>query len=1190
MFPTPTKQLYSTSLPESVFLENYGGIICGGSSDEEDTVDQTERILKKARDYLRGDELFIQTASLKGPFIKNPWRKQRKPTRQKAIKFQAESSPNLHTTATTKLAPTSENPRISDFFTSGKNNASRADNRGLKSTFLPFNESSSRIRLHISPPRNHHSDDFTLGDTSSRNSRISKERNPNTINRTNRPSTPVGIEVSMRWISSKDPEARHLRSPRHPSSSPPSTPSSFSSDSQSCSLSPSPHWKDLSPVPIIKKTTPVISRKSASTLAINSTTGRNTPSSRRPTTSPNVTRNPQPPTGTKRKQREGEEKPVLRESVHPTTAKISKPLPLSATATSKSAREPARPALTAQSISSTTTTISRTTNKPSISEHDVNMAAPTTITKTRILRSTDKKIQTVTPEVDWNKKRPKIDFSAASPAVKLDERPRAKRRKVSQTKESTEAPKRVTRGATKRVEKAEEPGDVETEEKESSTQERRRSSMLLSIRETSVQVGTPPSAKDMHIAEAVVNEVKGPMEQQERQEGVVDVAPVEAPATEPIKPTEEAKESNAEIQMEIQTETTVQVERTITTDHPPATNAVPAPATEAQTTPYQSTQMQLSAARNFFLDAMAESPIRFDTFNTPKCDNQKPSPTSAHTKSPSSNLAATFMPEPSTVPSEPTPVPAPKTSLSPPQLPPLPFGGSAPDTSLGGGLGGGFTIHTSPKHTPQQQNISRGFTPINVRWSSAENGFTQGTQNMFPDISPPKPEDFLPPPTTPGGKPSDGFSTSNNKSIYRLSPPYPGNSALPLKTPNADRFSPPFEPAENVKKSNTSPAKSSKASTPKKSTESSKRSNNDGFIHYTPVHPPLHAPPQVTATPAISKTKPFTFHPPYAPPQVTATPGTSRKNDPFEFPTPKPLPQVTATPGFTPAPNLPHEPQVTATPAANLQVQATPRTTETIKSNNPFAFSTPALPDWNTSSSPKGPENELQFRSSQPAAVTVGTEVEVTSTVKKAVGFSAFSSPEEKAKEKEKEKEKEDEQPLNNTADTDIATQPNTYPSGMLSLSYMPDTQKASSQTSSYLHNDTQKPFSQTPSGYPEFPGFPEFSSGPSEFPDHQQPLSLHFSPDVSTHPHPYPIDNDNDTTKPFDIPSFLEDDEPSTSLADNEDVKNALNILGPGWCIDDDLRAMAGTSTPPPPNHHSSGMKKGKVRMGVVGKKNRWV
>jgi hypothetical protein len=1161
-------------------------------------VDQTERILKKAQNYLRGDELFIQTASLRGPFIKNPWKKQRKPTRQKAIKLQDDSAPNHHTTATTKLAatnhqpspttattklaPTSQNPRISDFYTASKKNASRADDRGLKSTFLPFNASSSCVRLHISPPPHHHSDDFTLGDTRGRNSRTSKARNPNTVNRTNRPSTPVGIEVSMRWISSKDPEARHLRSPRHPSSSPPSTPSSFSSDSQSsCSLSPSPHWKRVSPVPVIRKTTPAISRKSATTLATNSTTGRNTPSSRRPTTSPNVTRNPQPPTGTKRKQREDEAKPALRESGHPTTAKISKPLPSSATATSKSAREPAQPAPTSQSISSTTTIISRTTTKPSISEHDVNMAAPTTVTKTRLLRSAEKKIQTVTPEVDWNKKRPKIEFAAASPAVKSDERGRAKRRKVSQRKERKEAPKRATRGATKRAEKAVEAGGAEVEEKEKGTQEKRRSSMLLPIRETSSQVGTPTSAKDVQMAEAGVGEVKGPTEQQERQEDVVDAAPVEAPATEPMKPTEETKESNAEIQMEIQTETTVQVERTITADHPPATNAAPAPAAESQTTPYQSTQMQLSAARNFFLDAMAESPIRFDTFNTPKSDKQKPSPISAPTKSPFGNLSLPFIPDLSMVPSEPTPVPAPKASLPPPQLPPLSFGGSAPDTSLGGGLGGGFTIHTSPKHTPQQQHISPGFTPINARWNNVENGFTQGTQNMFPAISPPKPEDFLPPPTTPGGKPSGGFPTSNSKSIYRLSPPYAGDSALPPTTPNAGRFSSPFKPAETATKSNRSPTKSSKASASRKSAASSKRSNTDGFIHYTPAHPPPPAPPQVTPTPATSKTNPFTFHPPHAPPQVTATPGTSRKNNPFAFPTPKPLPQVTATPGFTPAPHRRHAPQVTATPAPNLQVEATPGTTGTTRSNNPFVFPTPALTGWNTSSSPKGLDDGSRFRSSRPAAVTVGAGTGVTSTVKKTVGFSGLE-------EKEKEKEKEDEPPLSNTADTEIATQPNTHSPGMLSLSYMPDTQKSLSQTPSDFHTETQKPLSQTPSGYSGLPGFPAGEpgepgepglsglSGPSVFPDHHMPLSLHFSPDKPTQP------TDDDNTRSFDIPPFPgDDDEPTTSLADNEDVKDALNLLGPGWSIDDDLRAMAGTSTPV--------TKKGKQRGGLVGKKNRW-
>ncbi|CCX04457.1 Protein of unknown function [Pyronema omphalodes CBS 100304] len=834
------------------------------------------------------------------------------------------------------------------------------------------------------------------------------------------------------------------------------------------------------------------------------------------------------------------------------------------------------------------------------------MAAPTTVTKTRLLRSAEKNIQTVTSEVDWNKKRPKIEFSADSPAVKADERGRAKRRKVSQWEESKEAPKRVTRGATKRAEKAVEAGGAEVEKKEKGTQEKRRSSMLLPIRETSSQVGTPTSAKDVQMAEAGVGEVKGPTEQQERQEDVMDAAPVEAPATESVKPTEETKESNAEIQMEIQTETTIQVELAITADHPPARNAAPAPAAESQTTPYQSTQMQLSAARNFFLDAMAESPIRFDTFNTPESDKQKPTPKSAPTESPFGNLSLPFIPGISMVPSEPTPVPAPKVSLPPPQLPPFSFGGSAPDTSLGGGLGGGFTIHTSPKHTPpQQQHVSRRFTPINARWNNVENGFTQGTQNMFPAISPPKPEDFLPPPTTPRTeKPSGGFPNSNSKLIYHLSPPNAGDFALPPTTPNAGKFSSPFKPAETATKANKSPTKSSKASKAsesRKSAASSKRSNTDGFIHYTPTHPPPPASHQVTATPVTSKTTPFVFNTPHTPPQVTKTPRTSRTNNPFAFPTPKPLPQVTATPGFTPAPQPRHHaPPVAATPGPHLRAEPTSGTTGTTRSNNPFAFPTPALAGWNTSSSPKGFDDASRFRSSPPAqevtpvttfksfsdtnstpgniAVAAGVGVK-SATVKKTVGFSGLG-------EKEKEKEKEDEPPLSNTADTEVATQPNTHSPGMLSLSYMPDTQKSLSQTPSAFLTETQKPLSQTPSGYSGLPGFPAGQpgqpgepglSGLSAFPDHQMPLSLNFSPEKPTQP------TDDDNTMSFDIPPFPgDDDEPTTSLADNEDVKDALNLLGPGWSIDDDLRAMAGTSTPV--------QKKGKSRGSrLVGKKNRW-
>jgi hypothetical protein len=157
-------------------------IICPGSAS--DMV--KARVLTKAERYLRGYEgLYIHSATLRGPVVTNPWSRKRKAAEVDA----AAAAGSKVETAGRKMEEDHTTTKISSFYSARKN--------------APASSSSTTamLKLHKKPTRNN--DDFTMGDTNTNHRPRRSHHHP----RPEESDSPVGVEVSVRWVSRRESAA-----------------------------------------------------------------------------------------------------------------------------------------------------------------------------------------------------------------------------------------------------------------------------------------------------------------------------------------------------------------------------------------------------------------------------------------------------------------------------------------------------------------------------------------------------------------------------------------------------------------------------------------------------------------------------------------------------------------------------------------------------------------------------------------------------------------------------------------------------------------------------------------------------------------------------------------------------------------------------------------------------------------------
>jgi hypothetical protein len=204
-------------VPEKVFLDDElssSDIICYGSSDDEapeDVAAQMRRIRTKAENYVRGlDSLYIHTASLRGPMVKNPWRKKRPDDAQRYPP--AEDGELLDLSTEESSVEESLKPNIAGRISKAYGIAMSAGeaigprrqvvqpkHQDAKTTF----RRAARTRGNMAPPSatrwSRHVDDFTMGDIPHG---VSERRNiwRRLYSSSEDVSPPPGVEVSVRWV------------------------------------------------------------------------------------------------------------------------------------------------------------------------------------------------------------------------------------------------------------------------------------------------------------------------------------------------------------------------------------------------------------------------------------------------------------------------------------------------------------------------------------------------------------------------------------------------------------------------------------------------------------------------------------------------------------------------------------------------------------------------------------------------------------------------------------------------------------------------------------------------------------------------------------------------------------------------------------------------------------------------------